>query len=305
MKIFLAGHKGLVGSAILRKLKKKNYKNIITTTRKELDLLNQKKTYDFIKRHKPKFVFICAAKVGGIYANNKYRADFIYENLQIQNNLIHGSYLAGVKRLIFLGSSCIYPKNSKQPIKEEYLLTSALEKTNEPYAIAKIAGVKMCESYNLQFKTNYLCLMPTNCYGPGDNFDSLNSHFVPALIKKIHHLKKFKQDTLEIWGTGKVKREIIYVDDLADACIYFMNKKVKEYLINIGTGKDFTIKSFAKKFMKILNTKAKLRFDKSKPDGVKRKIVDIKLAKKYGWKPLTSLEDGIIKTYAAFIRNNN
>lgn len=304
-KIFLAGHNGLVGSAILRKLKEKKFKNILTVSRSELDLMDQKKTFKFLKKHKPKFVFICAAKVGGIYANNKFRAKFIYENLQIQNNLIHGSYLAGVMKLIFLGSSCIYPKDSKQPIKEEYLLTSSLEKTNEPYAIAKIAGLKMCESYNLQFKTNYLCLMPANVYGPNDNFDLLNSHFIPALIAKIHKLKKNRKKVLEIWGSGKVKREVIYVDDLADACVYFMNKKVSENLINIGSGKDLTIENYAKKFLQILKTRAKLKFDKSKPDGVKRKIVDIKLAKKYGWYPKTSLYEGVLKTYQGYIKTIN
>ena len=304
-KIFLAGHNGLVGSAILRKLKKKKFKNIITVSRHKLDLLDQQKTLNFLKKKKPKFVFICPAKVGGIFANNKFRAEFIYENLQIQNNLIHGSYLAGVKKLIFLGSSCIYPKNSKQPIKEEYLLTSSLEKTNEPYAIAKIAGLKMCESYNSQFNTNYLCLMPANVYGPNDNFDLLNSHFIPALIAKIHKLKKKRKKILNIWGTGKVKREVIYVDDLADACVYFMNKKVSENLINIGSGKDFTIETYAKKFLKILKEKAKLKFDKTKPDGVRQKIVDIKIAKKYGWLPKTSLEEGVLKTYSGYLKSIN
>ena len=234
-KIFVAGHNGLVGSTILRKLKKLGYKKLITVNRKKVDLTNQSKTFNFIKKTKPKFIFICAAKVGGILANDNFKADFIYQNLQIQNNLIHSAYLNGIKNLIFLGSSCIYPRNCKQPIKEKYLLSGILEKTNEPYAIAKIAGIKLCESYNFQYKTNYLCIMPTNCYGPGDNYNSLTSHFLPALIQKIHNVKIKKTKKIKIWGSGKVKREIIFVDDLAEACIFFMKKKTKHSLINIGT----------------------------------------------------------------------
>tara|TARA_A100001015_G_scaffold270844_1_gene323822 strand:+ start:3769 stop:4701 length:933 start_codon:yes stop_codon:yes gene_type:complete len=296
-KIFVAGHKGLVGSAVVRKLKEKGYKNLIFLEKNKINLLNQNKTFSFIKKNKPKFVFICAARVGGIYANNKYKADFIYENLSIQNNLIHGSYLAGVKKLIFLGSSCVYPRNCAQPIKEEYLLSGQLEKTNEPYAIAKIAGIKMCEAYNLQFKTEYKCLMPCNTFGPGDNYNEMNSHFLPALIKKIYHVEKKKKSALKLWGTGKAKREFIYVDDLADACVYFMNKKTKSFLINIGSGQDQTILKTAKIALNALKINCNIKFDKKKIDGTPRKILDISLAKKLGWKSKTSLKDGIIKSY--------
>ena len=303
-KIFVAGHNGLVGSTILRKLKKLGYKKLITVNRKKVDLTNQSKTFNFIKKTKPKFIFICAAKVGGILANDNFKADFIYQNLQIQNNLIHSAYLNGIKNLIFLGSSCIYPRNCKQPIKEKYLLSGILEKTNEPYAIAKIAGIKLCESYNFQYKTNYLCIMPTNCYGPGDNYNSLTSHFLPALIQKIHNVKIKKTKTIKIWGSGKVKREIIFVDDLAEACVFFMKKKTKHSLINIGTGIDYSIKDYAKKIMKILSVKANIIFDKTKPDGTPRKLLDISLAKKYGWRAKTTLKNGIIKTYASFLIKN-
>ena len=240
-KIFVAGHKGLVGKSIINVLKKRGFNNILVVDKKKVNLTDQKLTFNFLKKHKPKFVFISAAIVGGIHANNIYRAKFLYENLAIQNNIIHGCYLAGIKRLIFLGSSCIYPRNSKQPIKEKYLLSGSLEKTNEPYAIAKIAGVKLCETYNYQYKTDYKCIMPCNAFGPGDNYHKQNSHFLPALIRKIHEIKIGKEKNLKLWGTGKPKREFIYVEDLADACVYFMNKKTKESLINIGTGKDYTI----------------------------------------------------------------
>ncbi len=228
-KIYVAGHKGLVGSAIVRKLKFFGYKNIIHIDRKKLDLTNQLKVYDYLKKNKPKFVFVAAAKVGGIYSNNKFKADYISQNLIIQNNLIYGSYLAGVKNLIFLGSSCIYPKKSKQPIKEEYLLSGKLEETNDAYAIAKIAGIKMCQSLNEQYKLNYKCLMPTNTFGPNDNYNEKNSHFFPALIKKIHKLKTNNTNKITLWGDGKPKREVIHVDDIADACIYFMKKKNQTY----------------------------------------------------------------------------
>ena len=299
--IFIAGHKGLVGSAILRKLKKLNYNNIITIDKKKLDLTNQYNTLNFFKKKKPEFVFICAAKVGGIFANNKYKADFIYNNLQIQNNLIHSSYLNKVKKIIFLGSSCVYPNTISKKINETDLLTDQLEKTNEPYAIAKIAGIKMCQSYNNQYKTNFISLMPTNTFGPGDNYNLKNSHFIPALIKKIHNLKNKKKKILNIWGTGKVRRELIYVDDLAEACIYFMKRNVKHDLINIGTGKDFTINHYAKRLLKILNVKAKIKYDRSKPDGTKRKLLDISVAKKYGWYPKTDFEDAILETYRNFL----
>ena len=225
LRIFVAGHKGLVGSAIIRKLKSKGYKNIITIDKSKLDLTNQEKVFQFLKK-RPEFIFIAAAKVGGIYSNNKYRAEFIYNNLAIQNNIIHSAYKCGIKNLIFLGSSCVYPKYCKQPIKEEYLLSNSLEKTNEPYAIAKIAGIKLCESYNHQYKTNYKCLMPTNTFGPNDNYDPLNSHFFPSLIRKIHSNKITKKRELILWGDGSPKREVIYVDDIADACVFFMKKNL-------------------------------------------------------------------------------
>ena len=303
MKIFLAGHKGLVGSAIYRKLIEKKYKNIITADKKKLDLLNQNSVFKFIKEKKPEVVIIAAARVGGVYHNNIHGADFIYENLQIQNNLIHGSFKNKVKKVIFLGSSCIYPKKSKQPIKEKYLLTGKLEETNEPYAIAKIAGVKMCEAYNRQYKTNYICLMPSNAYGPNDNYHSLNSHFFPALIKKAHECKIKNKKIFELWGTGKPLRELIYVDDVADACVYFMKKNIKETLINIGTGKDMRIRDYAKFLIKKLNLKVKIKYNKKKPDGVYRKVLDVKLAKKYGWKSKFTLDKGFKITYRDFLKN--
>lgn len=295
-KIYVAGHNGLVGSAIIRRLKFFGYKNIITIERERLDLTNQLKVLKFLKKTKPKFIIIAAAKVGGINANNKYRADFIYENLSIQNNLIHGAYLNKIKNIIFLGSSCVFPRNCKQPIKEKYLLNGALEYTNEPYAIAKIAGIKLCENFNLQYNTNYKCLMPSNTYGPGDNYDLETSHFYPALIKKILNAKKKMKKNIILWGTGRAKRELIYVDDLADACIYFMNKKTKENLINIGVGKDYTIKKYAKFISKYLNYPIQIKFDKKKPDGTKRKLLDISVAKRYGWSPKVSLKSGFFKT---------
>ena len=303
-KIFIAGSRGLVGSSILRKLKKKGYKNILTSSRKKVDFLDQKQTFKFLKKNKPKFVFIAAAKVGGIYANNYYRANFLYENLSIQNNLIHGSFLAGVKNLIFLGSSCIYPRDCKQPIKENYLLSGKLETTNEPYAIAKIAGVKLCETYNNQYGTFFKCLMPCNTYGPGDNYNEKNSHFLPALIKKIHEIKIGKKNSLQLWGTGKPKREFIYVDDLADACIYFMNKKTDKYLINVGFGKDYSILRTAKIALDALGVKSRIKFDKRNIDGTPRKILDNSVSRKLGWKPKTSLRNGIIKTYKAFTKKS-
>jgi len=300
MKVFLAGHKGLVGSAILRTLKKKGYNNIITVDKKKLDLLNQDKVYAFIKKKKPDVVIIAAAKVGGIYANQNFRGQFIYENLQIQNNLIHGCYKNGIKNLIFLGSSCIYPKWAKQPLKEEYLLSGKLEETNEPYAIAKIAGIKMCEAYNKQYKTNYKCLMPANTFGPNDNYDLKNSHFFPALIHKAHICKIKKKKFIEIWGSGNPLRELIYVDDIAEACIFFMRKKTKETLINIGSGKDYRIKDYVKFILKKLDLRIKIKFNKSKPDGVSRKLLDVSRAKKYGWIAKTSLDYGFKKTYSEF-----
>ncbi len=304
-KIYVAGHNGLVGSAILRKLKEKKYKNIITVERRKLDLLNQKDVFSFFKRQKPDLVIIAAAKVGGVYHNNLDRADFIYENLQIQNNLIYGSFKNKVKQLVFLGSSCIYPKNSKQPLKEDYLLSGKLEETNEPYAIAKIAGVKMCEAFNKQYKTNYICLMPTNTYGPNDNYNSLNSHFFPALIKKAHECKIKNKKTLEIWGTGKPLRELIFVDDIAEACIFFLKKKIKETVLNIGTGKDMRIKDYADFLINQLKLNVKVKYNKKKPDGTYRKVMDVTKAKNYGWKAKISLKEGFEITYKDFLSKFN
>ena len=303
-KIFLTGHKGLVGSAILRLLKKKGYKNIILVNKKNLNLLDQNKVFKFLKKKKPKIVIIAAAKVGGIKANNTFKADFIRENLDIQNNLIHGSFKSGVKKIIFLGSSCVYPTNCKRPIKEKYLLTGPLEPTNEPYAVAKIAGIKMCESYNSQYNTNYICLMPTNTFGPGDNYNLQSSHFIPAILKKIHLAKQSKNSSIFLWGTGMPKREVIYVEDLADAVIYFMNKKVKHHLINIGSSQEKSIKEFAKLILKVLKVKLKVKFDNNKKlDGMKSKVLDTTLAKRYGWKPKIKLNNAILETYEELKKN--
>jgi GDP-L-fucose synthase len=303
-KIFIAGHNGMVGSSILRHFKKKNYQNLITINKNKLNFLNQKKTEDFLKKIKPDFVIIAAAKVGGILANHEKKADFLYENLMIQNNLIHSSHLAGVKKLIFLGSSCIYPKFSKQPIKEDYLLGGKLEPTNDAYAIAKIAGIKMCESYNHQFKSNFICLMPTNLYGPNDNYNLRSSHFFPALIKKIYKAKTNKKKYIKIWGNGKAKRDLMYVDDLANACEFFLKKKsLKHTLINIGSGKEKSIKQFCIFIMKKLNYNLKIEFDLTKPNGTPRKILNCNLASRYGWKPEYNLEKGFSLTYKDFIDN--
>ena len=304
MKIFVAGHNGLVGSAIVKKLKTKGYKDILTADRKKLNLLNQKAVFSFLKKNKPQIVIIAAAKVGGIHANNEFGAEFIYENLQIQNNLIHSSYLNNIKDLIFLGSSCIYPKFAKQPIKEEYLLSDKLEETNLPYAIAKIAGIKMCEAYNKQYKTNYKCLMPTNTYGPNDNYDLMTSHFFPAIIRKAHMCKIKNKKSIDIWGSGKVYREMIFVDDIADACVFFMKKKIKHSLINIGSGKDMTILNYVKFILNKLNLNIKINFIKSKPDGVYKKLLDVKRAKKYGWTAKTSLSKGFDITYKSFLKKD-
>ena len=302
-KIYIAGHKGLVGSAIFRKLKKKGFKKILVANKLKLDLTNQSKVYNFIKKKRPNFIFIAAAKVGGIYSNNKYPAEFIHNNITIQNNIIHSAYLCGIKNLIFLGSSCVYPRLCKQPIKEKYLLDGELEKTNEAYAIAKIAGIKMCESYNRQYKTNYKCLMPTNTFGPNDNYDPLNSHFFPSLIRKVHETKIENKKELIIWGNGFPKREVVYVDDIADACVYFMKKKFKETIINIGTGKDYSIKEYAKIILNLIipNKIVKIRYDKSKPNGTPRKVMDVSLAKKYGWQSKINLKEAIKLTYDDFL----
>lgn len=303
-KIFVTGHKGLVGNAIIKKLSHLGFKNIITRTSSQLDLRNQKKVNNFFKINKPKYVINAAAKVGGIYANEKYSANFIYDNLQIQNNIIYSCYKFKVEDLIFLGSSCIYPKFSKQPIKEEYLLTGELEETNEAYAIAKIAGIKLCENFNNQYKTNFKCLMPSNTYGPNDNYNKLNSHFIPALIRKIHEAKQKNKAHIILWGSGQAKREIIFVDDIADACIFFLGKKIKNYLINIGSGNDKTVVEYANLIMKKFNCNLKIRFDKTKKDGTPRKVLDTNLAKKYGWKSKVSLNEGLDITVDDYIRNH-
>ncbi len=301
-KIFIAGHKGMVGSSIVRHFKKKGYKNLFFINRKSLDLIDQKKTYLSIKKIRPDFVIIAAAKVGGISINNDQKGKFIYENIMIQTNLIHSSFLAGVKKLIFLGSSCIYPKHSKQPIKEEYLMTGKLEETNDSYAIAKIAGFKMCEAYNKQYKTNYICLMPPNLYGPNDNYNLKTSHFFPALIAKTHQALRNKTKMINIWGDGTPKRELMYVDDLADACEFFLKKKTNHSLINIGSGEEKSILGYCKFIIKKLNISLKITFDKKKPNGTPRKKLDTSLAQKYGWKSKYNLNKGFDLTYKDYIK---
>lgn len=292
-KIFVAGHRGMVGSAIVRKLRKEGFENLVLRTSAELDLRNQQAVIDFFKSEKPDFVFLAAAKVGGIVANNTYRADFIYENLAIQNNVIHQSYRAGVKKLLFLGSSCIYPRMAPQPIKEEYLLTGELEKTNEPYAIAKIAGLKMCESYHRQYGCHFISVMPTNLYGPNDNYDLNNSHVLPALIRKFYEAVEQHKQEVTIWGSGKPKREFLHVDDLADACFFLMQNYNGEWALNIGTGEDISIAELAELIKNISGFKGKLVFDATKPDGTPRKLLDVSRIHNLGWKHKINLEEGI------------
>ena len=349
-KIYIAGHNGLVGSAIYKQLRLKGFNNIVIKSHSELDLINQKSVAEFFEKEKPEYVFLAAAKVGGIIANNKFRADFIYENLMIQSNVIHLSYLHKVKKLLFLGSTCIYPKESPQPMKEECLMTSELEYTNEPYAVAKIAGIKMCESYNLQYDTNFLSVMPTNLYGPNDNFHLENSHVLPALIRKLHlakclqeedwnsirlDLKKnpiksytdestnseisillsaygIKRNTVEIWGTGNPRREFLWSEDMADACIFLMQnvnfkdsfEKKKEEIrnthINIGTGEDISIKELAQKVSKVVGFNGSLVFNTSKPDGTMKKLTDVSKLRNLGWRHRVSLNEGIERMYATY-----
>ncbi|HEY4495605.1 MAG TPA: GDP-L-fucose synthase [Candidatus Paceibacterota bacterium] len=296
-KIYVAGHKGLVGSAIVRALEKQGYDNLILRTHSELDLLDQKSATDFFKKEKPEYVFLAAAKVGGIMANRTYPADFIYQNLQIQNNIIHHSHLNGVKKLLFLGSSCIYPRLARQPIKEEYLLTEALETTNESYAIAKIAGIKMCQAYNKQYGTDFISVMPTNLYGPNDNFDPETSHVLPALIRKFHEAKINNQTEVVVWGTGAPKREFLYVDDLADACIFLMNNYDNSEIINIGTGEDISIKELAEMIKEITGFTGEINWDASKPNGTPRKLLDVGKLHNLGWKHQINLPDGILSVY--------
>jgi GDP-L-fucose synthase len=303
-KIYVAGHRGMVGSAIIRRLESGGYTNILIRTHAELDLTNQAAVSHFFQVEKPDYVFLAAAKVGGIYANNTYRAEFIYQNLMIEANIINSAWTAGVERLLFLGSSCIYPRDCPQPIKEEYLLTGPLEKTNEPYAIAKIAGINLCESYNQQYGTQYISVMPTNLYGPNDNYDLDNSHVLPALIRKAHEAKQRGDKELIVWGSGKPMREFLYVDDMADACIFVMEKNVSDSVVNLGTGEDITIYELAELVMQVVGFKGKIIFDLSKPDGTPRKLLSIERMKQFGWQAKFSLQDGIALAYANFIANN-
>ena len=298
-KIYVAGHRGMVGSAIVRQLEAKGYTNIVTRTHEQLDLLDQKAVFAFLAETQPDYLFIAAAKVGGIQANNTYRADFIYQNLVIEANLIHGAHLAGVQRLCFLGSSCIYPRDCAQPIKEEYLLTGPLEPTNEPYAIAKIAGIKLCESYNAQYGRQYVSAMPTNLYGPNDNYDLANSHVLPALIRKAHEAKQAGSHDLVIWGSGTPKREFLYVDDMADACVFLMENNIHQGIYNVGTGTDVTIRELAEVVMEVVGFEGGIVFDQTKPDGTPRKLLDVSRLKTLGWQAKTPLKAGIQLAYAA------
>jgi GDP-L-fucose synthase len=298
-KIFVTGHRGMVGSALVRRLQAGGYGQVITRSRAELDLLDQRAVHDFLTEEKPDYIFIAAAKVGGINANNIYRADFIYENLQIEANLINGAHKAGIQRLMFLGSSCIYPRDCPQPIREDYLLTGPLEPTNEPYAIAKIAGIKLCEAYNHQYGRQYISAMPTNLYGPNDNYDLANSHVLPALIRKAHEARLRGDTEYVVWGTGTPKREFLYVDDLADACIYLMERGYEGPLVNIGTGEDVTIRELAEAVMSVVGFDGRIVYDSSKPDGTPRKLLDVSRLNALGWKARTGLMDGIRRAYEA------
>lgn len=296
-KIYVAGHRGMVGSAMVRRLQAAGFNNIITRTSSQLNLTDQAAVAEFFASEKPDYVVLAAAKVGGIMANNTYRGQFIYENLMIQNNVIHQSYVAGVKKLLFLGSSCIYPKMAPQPLKEDYLLTGTLEHTNEPYAIAKIAGIKMCEAYRSQYGCNFISAMPTNLYGPNDNYDLNNSHVLPALIRKFHTAKVNQQDSVVIWGTGTPRREFLHVDDLADACYYLLEHYDGEQLVNVGSGVDITIFELASLVKKIVGFNGEIKLDPSKPDGTPRKLMDVSKLEKVGWKYKISLEEGISSVY--------
>lgn len=304
-KIYVAGHRGLVGSAIVRKLEEKGYTNIVYRTSKQLDLTDQKQVEAFFVQEKPQYVFLAAAKVGGIVANNAYPADFIRDNLLIQTNVIDAAYRTGVKKLLFLGSTCIYPKSAPQPMNEDALLTGILEPTNEPYAIAKIAGIKMCEAYNRQYGTNYISVMPTNLYGPNDNFDLETSHVLPALIRKFHEAKTKNAPTVEVWGTGNPRREFLYSDDLADAVVYLMNNYEGDQFINIGVGKDISIKELAQKVKRIVGFEGGIMFNSSKPDGTPRKLVDVTRLHELGWQSSISLDEGLKRAYEWFLNNRD
>lgn len=303
-KIYVAGHNGMVGSAIVRKLKSTGYNNLALKSSKELDLRNPEDVTSFFNKERPEFVFLAAAKVGGILANSNYKADFIYDNLTIQNNVIKCAHLFNVEKLLFLGSSCIYPKNAPQPIKEEYLLTGLLETTNEPYAIAKIAGLKMCQYFREQYGCNFISVMPTNLYGTNDNFDLKTSHVLPALLRKFHQAKFNKENKVEIWGSGNPKREFLHVDDLADACVFLMNSYNKSETINVGTGEDISIKDLALLIKKITGFKGDLDWDSSMPDGTHRKLLDVSKIHNLQWKAKISLNDGIKLTYDWYIKNH-
>ena len=299
-KIYVAGHRGLVGSALKRKLESKGYTNLLFRTHKELDLTNQQEVNEFFEHEKPEYVFLAAAKVGGILANRTYPAEFIYENLMIESNIIHAAYKYGVKKLLFLGSSCIYPKLASQPLKEEYLLTGSLEETNEAYAIAKIAGIRLCKHYNHQYGTNFISVMPTNLYGPNDNFDLETSHVMPALIRKFHEAKVNNEPEVVVWGTGKPLREFMHVDDMADACVFLMENydfsEAGEF-VNIGAGKDITISELVELIKEVVGFEGKIKYDTSKPDGTPRKLMDVSRLNGLGWKARISLKDGIKETY--------
>jgi len=299
-KIFVAGHRGMVGSAIVRKLQAEGYTNLVLRTSSELDLRNQSQVESFFASEKPEYVFLAAAKVGGIMANNTYRADFLYENLMIESNVIHQSQLNKVTKLLFLGSSCIYPKMAPQPLQEKHLLSGYLEETNEPYAIAKIAGIKLCESYRRQYGCNFISAMPTNLYGPNDNYDLKNSHVIPALIRKFHEAKVSQQPIVEVWGSGKPLREFMHVDDLADACFFLMNHYNEEEFINIGTGEELSIGDLAQLIKKIVGVTAQIKFDLSKPDGTFRKLMSIKKMLNIGWRHQINIEKGIANVYLQF-----
>ena len=302
-KIYVAGHRGMVGSAIVRQLKAHGYQQIIVRTSKELDLRNQQAVADFFHAEKPDYVFLAAAKVGGIVANNTYRADFLFENLAIQNNVIHAAHLNQVSKLMFLGSSCIYPKMAPQPLKESYLLSGYLEPTNEPYAIAKIAGIKMCEAYRAQYGCDFISVMPTNLYGPNDNYDLQNSHVLPAMIRKFHEAKERGDSSMELWGTGSPMREFLYADDLAEACLFLMENYSDPELVNIGTGVDVTIKELAETVKEIVGFDGEIRWDVSKPDGTPRKLMDVSKLHQLGWKHSIELAEGIRLAYQDFLAN--
>lgn len=303
-KIYVAGHTGLAGSAIVRRLRQLGHHNIVTRKHAELDLVNQAAVHSFMRSVQPDYIFLAAAKVGGIFANNAFPADFIYQNLLIESNIIHAAYESGIKRLLFLGSSCIYPKECPQPMREDYLLTGPLEATNEPYAIAKIAGIKLCEAYNRQYGTQYLSVMPTNLYGPNDNFDLQNSHVLPALLRKMHEAKESGEDRMTVWGTGSPYREFLHVDDLADACCFLMNHSVTDSVLNIGSGQEVTIRELAEIIREEVGFTGDLYFDRTKPDGTYKKLLDVTRMTKLGWEAKTDLRSGISSTYAWFMEHH-